>query len=72
VNHLPAGQGWDGKSELSNVLAPWSGHVTEPGLPDVEDVQLVERHGDGVRNAGRGLDHEPEARISDAITVALH
>lgn len=40
VNHLLAGRGWAARSELANVLAPWSGRTSAPYLPDLEDVRL--------------------------------
>lgn len=38
VNHIPAEKGLD--SDLERVLAPWSGSVSEPFLPSIEDAQL--------------------------------
>jgi uncharacterized protein (TIGR04255 family) len=40
-NHLFAGQGWNARSDLANVLAPWSGRTTEAYLPDLEDARLA-------------------------------
>ena len=41
INHLLADRGWASPTELSNVLAPWSGRNSEPYLPAVEDIRFA-------------------------------
>lgn len=44
INPILAGEGWDRYGQLGEVLAPWSGDLTEEGwLPEPEDIQVVTR-----------------------------
>lgn len=41
VNHIPQGQGWQRRADLSNVLTTWTGATSEGSLPEAEDARLA-------------------------------
>lgn len=57
INHIDAGNGWMGFTELDRVLTIWSGRHSDNVLPDVEDV------GFSVRYRIPGEDGNPIGRL---------
>jgi uncharacterized protein (TIGR04255 family) len=44
VNHILSGNGWDRHSQLDRVIAPWTSNLSEPFLPEAEEIRFASRY----------------------------
>ena len=72
INHLVAGTGWRQRSEIAQVIRPWSGETSEPYLPVLEDSRLSwqYRFDENAKPLGRlHVQFQSGVRVSDRTPV---